>query len=96
MTDLFSLAGLIDTFGIGVLIFIIWLQTNKSTHQRFKQILEYQAERESKNYELLKDMIEETKKHAEAIARLEEKMSYNWFCPLVQEQLQKRETIHGK
>jgi len=84
--DLISLASMLDSFGIGILIFLIWLQTNKSTHKRFKEILAQQAERENKNYELLRGMIEETKKHAEAIARLEEKMTYNWFCPYIKEQ----------
>lgn len=91
--DIASIIGIADSLGIGVLIFFIWMQSHKSTHLRFEQILSQQAERERKNYELLREMIEETKKHAEAIARLEEKMSFNWFCPLVQEKLRNKD--HG-
>jgi len=90
MQDFSLLPDLINTAGVGILIFIIWLQTNKTTNQRFEQILHQQAEREERNYQLLSQMIEESRKHSETIARLEEKLSYNWFCPLVEEHLKNK------
>lgn len=84
------------TGGISALIFIVWMvyhraqrQADKDTYtsnmELLKQIIEDQNKREKQNFDLLKEMIEQSNYQSAAMARIEQKMdSQNW-CPIVRE-----------
>ena len=71
--------------GFPALIFVIWHLYHKSTNENYKQIInstvatftqiiEGQAKREERNFNLLKDMLETNQYHGSLLAKIVEKI----------------------
>lgn len=82
--------------GIPVLIFVIWMvyhraqrqadkEAQKATVSTMQKIIEEQAKREDRHFELLKEMIEQHAYVGERLSRLEQKVDANLWCPIVRE-----------
>lgn len=82
--------------GVPVLIFVIWMvyhkaqrQADKEAHQAtvdtMQKIIEEQAKREVRHFELLKEQIDQQSYQAATLARIEQKVDSNHWCPLVRE-----------
>lgn len=75
---------LIENLGFPALIFIIWMVYHKAQVKSFEQLIENQSEREKRNFNLLKEMLETNQCQSAAIARLEQKIEKNRFCPFAE------------
>jgi len=77
---------LIKQLGISGLIFLIWYLYHRSQAQQWQQIFTAQQEREERNFELLKDMLETVQYHTGMLARVETKIDTNQFCPITKKE----------
>lgn len=77
---------LIKQLGISALIFLIWYLYHRSQVQQWKQLMDAQQQREERNFELLKDMLETVQYHTGMLARVETKIDTNQFCPLTKKE----------
>lgn len=64
--------------GFPILLFIIWIFYHKSTMKIFEKIVD-------KQYDVLKDLIETNHCTISSLARIEQKIDTNTWCPLVKE-----------
>jgi hypothetical protein len=94
-----SLAQLIELIkyaGFPALVFMIWYlyheaqvkafgENMKLQVQVFQTISSGQSKREDQNYELLKEMLEISRYQAAILARMDNKIDTNQFCPLIKD-----------
>jgi len=88
---------LIKQLGISALIFLIWYLYHRSQVQQWQQrhdvdmqqwqcLIDAQQQREERNFELLKDMLETVQHHTGLLARVETKIATNQFCPITKKE----------
>jgi hypothetical protein len=77
---------LIKQLGISALIFLIWYLYHRSQVQQWQRLMDAQQQREERNFELLKDMLETVQYHTGMLARVETKIDTNQFCPLTKKE----------
>jgi len=88
---------LIKQLGISAVIFLIWYlyhrsqvrqwqQQHETDMQQWQLLLKAQQEREARNFELLKDMLETVQYHTGMLSRVETKIDTNQFCPLTKKE----------
>lgn len=84
---------LIKEFGFPVLIFLIWLIYHRSEVQRwerslesnsaiFREMMAQMANESERQFKLLRETIETMTFHSGQLARIEQKIDANQFCPL--------------
>lgn len=61
----------------------IWTANQELQTKVFDRISTEQSKREDQNYELLKEMLEIARYQAAILARMDNKIDTNQFCPLV-------------
>lgn len=88
---------IIKQLGVSALIFIIWYLYHRSQVQQQEKQQEQQAQqwqdlfaaqqqREERNFQLLKDMLETVQHHTGLLARVETKIDTNQFCPITKKE----------
>jgi hypothetical protein len=63
----------------------LWSENSKSNSEVFERILRERSIRDARDYELMKNQIEVAQMQAAILARLEQKIDTNQFCPMVKE-----------
>jgi hypothetical protein len=87
---------LIKYAGFPALVFAIWYLYHESQVKAFGENMKLQvkvfeaisagqSKREDQNYELLKEMLEISRYQAAILARMDNKIDTNQFCPLIKE-----------
>jgi len=66
--------------GFPILLFIIWIVYHRATMRIFEKITEAQ-------YKILRDLIETNNYTIGALARIEQKIDTNTWCPYVREKM---------
>lgn len=85
---------LIKNTGFPALIFIIWMVYHKAQSRSFESMIKNQSEREKRNFELLKEMLEANQTQSSALIRLENRIEAYKYCPyshLLERQCQSKE-----
>jgi hypothetical protein len=85
LSDFGFLLELIKAVGFPAVIFIIWYIYHKSQVEFYKQILNEQAERENRNFEVLRELTETIQATTAILSRMEYKIDSNTYCPITKE-----------
>lgn len=72
--------------GFPILLFVILIGYHKSTVKTFKELLEAQSEEAKRTHDILKDMIATNLSNIAVLARIEQKIDSNLWCPYVRRQ----------
>ncbi len=89
MSETTSLIELSKNVGTPILVFIIWVLYHKSSMKILERMIGNQSEESKRNYEALKEITETNQCVLVALARMEQKIDTNTFCPLVKERRRK-------
>lgn len=85
MAEYGFLIEIIKAVGFPAIIFIIWYLYHRSQVDFYKQILDEQAERENRNFEVLKELTETIQATTAILSRMEYKIDSNNWCPISRE-----------
>ena len=90
MTETTFFVEIIKNLGVAALIFVIWYidhqsqqKQQKDTVEAFNKIIDEQAKREERNFNLLKEMLETNQYHGSLLSRICEKIDNNQWCPYI-------------
>ncbi len=78
-----TIAKIIEGNGVTIIMFIVWLVYHSAQVRTYEKILNEQAEREKRNFDLLENMIERDEYKTAVLCRIETKIDGNQFCPLM-------------
>lgn len=88
MTEAAFLIEVIKVIGFPAVIFAIWFIDHKSqekqqkdTVEAFNKIIDEQAKREERNFNLLREMLETNNFHGSILSEIKEKINTNQWCP---------------
>lgn len=96
MLDTAFLIEIVKAIGFPAVIFVIWFlyhksqveqqkQSSKDNVKMFTKIIDEQAQREERNYKLLKEMLETHQYHGALLSVIKEKIDTNQWCPYIKE-----------
>ncbi len=80
MSETMIFIELIKNIGFPAVIFAIWYIYHKSQVKTFEEIIK-------SNFEVLKDLLETNQYHAALLARIENKIDSNLWCPILKKSL---------
>lgn len=78
---------LVQIVGVSGLMFVVWYLYHKSSIKTFKDMLDTMAEQAKQNHEVLKEMIQTNLSTIAVLARIEQKIDSNIWCPYVKERM---------
>jgi len=85
MTEIAFLIEVLKAIGFPALIFVVWYLYHKSQVEIFRQLLKEQADREERNFSVLKELAETIQATTAILSRMEYKMDSNQWCPISKE-----------
>jgi hypothetical protein len=82
-------SGLAQTAPAAILVFLVWYLYHKATVKDYERRSEDQRLRDERQYNILKEQIETLQYHTGILARMEQKIDTNIFCPLTRKEIGK-------
>lgn len=77
----------VKSVGVAGLIFVVWYVYHQSVMRSLQSVIEEQRRKDEQHFEILKGFVDTLQYQGACLARMENKIDTNAFCPLTRKEV---------
>lgn len=84
--DMNFMGEIMKNLGVAGLIFVVWYVYHQSVMRSLQSVIEEQRRKDEQNFEILKSFVDTLQYQGACLARMENKIDTNTFCPITRKE----------